>query len=118
MDSGVLKDKEVTAKALNIKGSVQKVNLVCRLIVGYEIEAAVLKLKFCNKYAAKDVTSVLNSAIANAENRGMDIDNLYVKKILVGKSLTLRRFHARARGRGNRIIKPFSRVTIYLSEKE
>jgi large subunit ribosomal protein L22 len=118
MDIDMWKDKEANAKAFSIKGSVQKVNLVCRMISGDKVGDAILKLRFCNKSAAKDIVAILNSAVANAENNhDMDVDNLYIKKVLVGKSLTLKRFHARARGRGNRILKPFSRVTIYLSEK-
>ncbi|MCE2991537.1 MAG: 50S ribosomal protein L22 [Candidatus Jidaibacter sp.] len=108
---------EATVKA--VKGSVQKINLVCKLISRMKVDQAVLQLKFLRKRVAKDVADVLNSAISNAQNNlGMDVDNLYVSKIMVGKAFALRRFHARGRGRASKITKPFSRITIYVSERE
>lgn len=112
-------EKLALASATAIKGSVQKVNLVCKLISGMKADTALLQLKFLRKRAAKDVHDLLYSAISNAENNhGMDVDSLYVKEVKVGKAITMKRFHARARGKGVRVIKPFSRVTICLSEKE
>ena len=112
-------NKIAVAKAVSIKGSVQKINLVCRLIAGMKVDEALLQLKFLRKRSSKEIHDLLFSAISNAENNhGMDIDNLYVKEVLVGKSITLKRFHARARGKGVRVIKPFSSVTICVSEKE
>jgi large subunit ribosomal protein L22 len=114
-----LNEKTATASAKAIKGSVQKVNLVCKLINRMKVDQAVLQLQFLRKRVAKDIVDVLHSAISNAENNfGMDIDNLYISKIMVGKAFALRRFHARGRGRASRITKPFSRVTIYVSERE
>jgi large subunit ribosomal protein L22 len=111
--------KTAYAKASAIKGSIQKVNLVCRMIVGMKAYEALLQLQFCHKRAAKDLYSVLASAIANAENNhGLDIDALVVSEIKVGKAFALKRFNARARGRGARITKPYSNVTIFVTEKE
>ena len=76
-------------------------------------------VKFSRKKIAKDVSKTVKSAISNAENNYQyDIDNLFVKEAFVGKGMVMKRFHARARGRGARIIKPFSHLTILLSEKE
>ncbi len=111
--------KTATASAKAVKGSVQKVNLVCKLVNRMKADQAVLQLQFLRKRVAKDIVDVLNSAISNAENNfGMDVDNLYISKIMVGKAFALRRFHARGRGRASKITKPFSRVTIYVSERE
>jgi large subunit ribosomal protein L22 len=110
--------KAVFAKGMAIKGSVQKVNLVANMIKGMKAFDALTQLKFCRKKAANDLYTVLNSAIANAENNhNRDIDNLYIDRIVVGKSFVLKRFHARGRGRASGIKKPFSNVTIYLDEK-
>lgn len=107
------------AKASAIKGSVQKLNLVCRMIAGMNAYEALLQLQFCHKRAAKDLYPVLASAIANAENNhGLDIDALVVSEIKVGKAFSLKRFNARARGRGTKIMKPYSNVTIFVTEKE
>lgn len=110
--------KSAHATATSIKGSVQKVQLVCKLITGLKAYEAMLQLQFSKQRAARCLYTLLRSAIANAENNlSMDIDNLYVSEVLVGKSFMLKRFGARARGRGTRIIKPFSRVTIILNER-
>lgn len=107
------------ATATAIKGSVQKINLVCKLITKMKVDQALLQLQFSSKRSSKELAVLLNSAIANAENNhGMDIDNLYVSKILVGKAFNLKRFSPRARGRASKLNKPFSRVTICVSEKE
>jgi len=101
-----------------VKSSVQKLNIVANLIRGERVDAAMLQLKFCRRGVASIVNSILKSAMANSQNNfGMDIDKLYVKEVLIGKSLTLKRSVVRARGRINRLIKPFSRVTIILEEK-
>jgi large subunit ribosomal protein L22 len=111
--------KTAFATATSVKGSIQKVNLVCRMIAGMKAHEAMLQLQFCHKRAAKDLYPVLASAVANAENNhGLDIDALVVSEIKVGKAFTLKRFHARARGRGAKIMKPYSRVTIFVTEKE
>jgi large subunit ribosomal protein L22 len=106
------------AKLAAIKTSVQKLNLVAELIRGMKADMAVVQLTFNNKKVSKDVKNCLLSAIANAENNlNLDIDSLYVSKVLVGKAFTMRRFSARAKGRGTRIMKPFSRLTIELEQR-
>ena len=111
-------EKNAHATATSVKGSVQKVQLVCKLITGLKAYEAMLQLQFCKQRAARCLHTLLRSAIANAVNNlSLDIDNLYVSEILVGKSFMLKRFSARARGRGTRIVKPFSRVTIILNER-
>jgi large subunit ribosomal protein L22 len=111
-------ENSALAKGKAIKGSVQKVNLVARLIVGLKADVALLQLRFSKKAAARDLYAILNSAISNAQNNnGLDVDSLYVSKINVGKAFTLRRFAARARGRASRINKYYSQVTIFVSER-
>jgi large subunit ribosomal protein L22 len=101
-----------------IKGSVQKVNLVAALIRRQPIMNALNLLQFCNKGVAPEIKKLLESAIANAENNhNLDIDNLVVDEVLVGKSLTLKRVHARARGRAGKILKRYSNIKITLVEK-
>ncbi len=110
--------KSAFASAKVVKGSVQKVALVTRLITRMKADQALLQLQFSRKKVAKDLALVLNSAISNAENNfGLDVDNLYVSRIMVGKAFALKRFHARGRGRASRITKPYSNVTIYVSER-
>jgi large subunit ribosomal protein L22 len=103
-----------------IKSSVQKVNEVANLIRNVTAEEAINQLRFCARQSlSKEILSVLNSAIANSENNhNLDVDRLVVDEVLVGKSRTLKRFRCRARGRGNRILKPYCRVTICLKEGE
>lgn len=121
MSKELVKFKEQSAFATGkaLKGSVQKLNLVCEVVRKMKAADAVIQLQFLRKKLAKDVLDVLNSAIHNAENNfGMDVDNLYVSRIQVGKAFALRRFHARGRGRASKITKPYSRVTVYVSERE
>lgn len=109
---------EAVAIGKMLRSSPRKLNLVAEMIRGLSAEQAILQLTFSNKRIANDVKKVLLSAIANADNNlGMDVDNLVVNEAFVGKSLVLKRFHARARGRGARILKPFSQITIKLREK-
>jgi large subunit ribosomal protein L22 len=111
--------KTSQASTVSIKGSVQKLNLVARLIAGMPVANAMHQLQFCRKGQSKSVLAVLNSAISNAENnQGLDIDKLYVSEVKVGKAFTLKRFSARGRGRSSKIIKPYSRLTIYVTERE
>jgi large subunit ribosomal protein L22 len=125
VNSAATKSKDVEqleatafAKCKAIKTSVQKLNLVAGLIRGMKAEQALLQLRFSKKKVARDVYHVLNSAIANAENNfGLDVDRLYVSRVMVGKAFVMKRFRARARGRGARILKPFSNVSIYVTEK-
>jgi large subunit ribosomal protein L22 len=111
-------EKFAIAKISAIKGSVQKLKLVSDLVKGMKVSDALLQLHFCNRKLARDVKFVLNSAISNAENNfGMDIDKLYVSKIDLGKSFYLKRFHPRGRGRSASVRKPFSKMTVYVSER-
>ena len=103
----------------SIRVSPQKLNLVAGLIRGMKVEDALNQLTFSKKRIAKVVKSSLNSAIANAENNhDLDIDNLVVFRVNVGKALVMKRFRARARGRGARILKPFSNLEIIVKEIE
>lgn len=114
-----LKDHEANAKAKSIRVSPYKLNLVAGLIRRLKVDQALIQLDFCHKRISKEVKAVLLSAIANAENNhGLDIDRLVVAEVRVGKALVMKRFTARARGRGARILKPFSNLEIILRESE
>ena len=112
-------DKEALAVGTMVRGSAQKLNLVAGLIRGRKVEDALNVLKFSKKGMAEDVYKVLASAIANAENNhNLDVDSLVVAEASVGKSLTMKRFATRARGRSTRIEKPFSRLRVVVREQE
>ena len=112
-------DNEALAVGTQIRGSAQKLNLVAGLIRGKKAEDALNILTFSKKAMAIDVRKVLASAIANAENNhNLDVDSLVVAEASVGKSLSMKRFTARARGRSSRIVKPFSRVRIVVREQQ
>src|SRR5919107_3312955 len=112
-------DNEALAVNTQIRGSAQKLNLVAGLIRGKKAEEARNILSFSTKAMAKDVRKVLASAIANAENNhNLDVDSLVVAEASVGKSLSMKRFTPRARGRASRIVKPFSRVRIVVREQQ
>ncbi len=112
-------ENEARAKLRMIRISPQKLNLVAAMIRGKKVERALNDLAFSRKRAAADVKKVLESAIANAENNhGLDIDSLVVSEAYVGKNLVMKRFRARARGRGAKILKPFSELTIVVREAE
>ncbi|AWN37522.1 50S ribosomal protein L22 [Methylobacterium radiodurans] len=112
-----LPENEAKAVARMIRVSPQKLNLVAQLIRGKKVESALADLQFSRKRIATDVKKCLESAIANAENNhNLDVDDLIVSEAYVGKALVLKRFHARARGRGARILKPFSNLTIVVRE--
>ncbi|KAA2234630.1 50S ribosomal protein L22 [Salinarimonas soli] len=113
-----LSDQEAKAVLRNIRVSPQKLNLVAQLIRGKKVATALADLEFSRKRIARDVKKCLESAIANAENNhDLDVDDLVVKEAFVGKALVMKRFHARARGRGARILKPFSHLTIVVREQ-
>jgi len=113
----VLKDTEAKAVGRMIRISPRKLNLVAQSIRGKRAEAALNELTFSNKRIAGTVKKVLQSAIANAENNhDLDVDDLVVTQASVGKNLVMKRFHARARGRGAGIQKPFSQITIVVEE--
>ena len=114
------KNKNIaSAKAKSIKTSLTKVNLVLKMIRGKKAENALNILAFSKKRISNEITKILKSAIANAENNHqLDIDKLVVKEATVGKSMVLKRFRPRARGRSGKILKPFSKVKILVQEKE
>jgi large subunit ribosomal protein L22 len=110
-------DNEAKAVLRTIRVSPRKLDLVAATIRGKKAASAVNELTFSKKRIAQDVKKALNSAIANAENNhNLDVDDLVVKEAHVGKALVLKRFHARARGRGARILKPFANLTIVVRE--
>ena len=112
-------DKEALAVGTMIRGSARKLNLVATLIRGRKVEEALNILKFSPKAMSEDVYKVLASAIANAENNhNLDVDTLVVSEASVGKSITMKRFATRARGRSTRIEKPFSRLRVVVREQE
>ena len=113
-----LSDTQAKAVGRNIRTSPRKLNLVAQSIRGQSAERALATLTFSPKRVAGAVKKVLQSAIANAENNhDLDVDDLIVSEASVGRNLVMKRFHARARGRGARIEKPFSQVTIVVEEK-
>ena len=112
-------EKEALAVGTMIRGSSRKLNLVAGLIRGRKVEEAMNILKFSPKGMSEDVYKVLASAVANAENNhNLDVDALIVSEASVGKSLTMKRFATRARGRSSRVIKPFSRLRVVVREQE
>ena len=112
-------DNEALAVGTTIRGSAQKLNLVAELIRGKKAEEAMNILAFSKKAMAKDASKVLASAIANAENNhDLDVDSLVVAEASVGKSITMKRFMTRGRGKSTCILKPFSRLRIVVREVE
>ena len=112
-------DNEALAVATQIRGSAQKLNLVAGLIRGKSASDAMNILAFSKKAMAVDARKVLASAIANAENNhNLDVDALGVAEASVGKSITMKRFATRGRGKSTRILKPFSRLRIVVREQE
>ena len=107
------------AKDNTIRVSPLKLGNITRLIVNLKASKAINQLKFSQKRISMHVLKVLNAAIANAENnKQLDIDNLFVKEAYVGKSLSMKRFRPRAKGRASSIVKPFSKLTIVLEERK
>jgi large subunit ribosomal protein L22 len=114
----VLSDSQATAIGRGIRTSPRKLNLVAQTIRGKRVEAALAELSFSPRRVAHEVKKVLESAIANAENNhDLDVDDLVVTEASVGKNMVLKRFHARARGRGASIEKFFAQITIVVEEK-
>ncbi len=112
-------DKEALSVGTQIRGSAQKLNLVAGLIRGKPVGQAMNILAFSKKAMAVDARKVLASAIANAENNhNLDVDALVVSEASVGKSITMKRFATRGRGKSTRILKPFSRLRIVVREQE
>jgi large subunit ribosomal protein L22 len=113
----VLADNQAKAIGYNLRTSPRKLNLVAQTIRGKRAEHALNELTFSPKRIAHEVKKVLQSAIANAENNhDLDVDDLVVKEASVGKNMVLQRFHARARGRGASVEKPFAQITIVVEE--
>lgn len=114
-----LAENEAMAMVRSLRVSPRKLNLVVQTIRGKDANTALADLSFSRRRIAKDVKKALQSAIANAENNHqLDVDRLYVAEATVGKSLVMRRFRTKARGRVGRILKPFSRLTIVVRERE
>jgi large subunit ribosomal protein L22 len=114
----VLNDNQAKAIGRGVRSSPRKLNLVAQSIRGKTAEQALNELTFSPKRVAKDVKKILQSAIANAENNhDLDVDDLVVTEASVGKNMVLKRFHARARGRGAPVHKPFAQVTIVVEER-
>lgn len=112
-------DNEAMAKVRMLRTSRQKLNLVAQMIRGKKVQNALDDLTFSRKRIAKDVYKCLSSAASNAENNhGLDLDSLVVVEAYVGKNLVMKRFRARARGRGAQILKPFSELTIVVRQVE
>ena len=112
------KDTIAIAKDNTVRVSPLKLANIARSIVNKKVNTALNQLKFSNKRISNNVLKVLNAAIANAENnKQLDIDNLYIKEAYVGKSLSMKRFRPRAKGRAASILKPFSKITIIVEER-
>ena len=112
-----IKDKLVRSINNNIRSSVRKLNPILRGIVGKKVDVAIRDLEFSEKRITKDIRKTISSAVANAENNFQyDIDKLVVKEAYCGKKITMKRFRPRAKGRAAPILKPYSSVTIILSE--
>ena len=117
--SKIKKNKEKTVKSINnnIRSSVRKLNPILKGIVGKKVDIAIRDLQFSEKRITKDIRKTISSAVANAENNYQyDIDKLVVKEAYCGKKITMKRFRPRAKGRAAPILKPYSSVTIILSE--
>ena len=111
------KDKVVRSISNNIRSSVRKLNPILKGIVGKKVDVAIRGLQFSEKRITKEIRKTISSAIANAENNFQyDIDKLIVKEAYCGKKITMKRFRPRAKGRAAPILKPYSSVTIILSE--
>ena len=113
------KDKSVKSVNNNIRSSVKKLNPILKGIVGKKVEIAIRDLLFSEKRITKDIRKTISSAVANAENNFQyDIDKLIVKEAYCGKKIIMKRFRPRAKGRAAPIVKPYSSVTIILSEQK
>ena len=116
-----MQKNNITVKAINknVRSSPRKISLVLDHIRGKKVNIVLRDLDFIRKKISLDVSKTVKSAIANAENNNqLDIDNLYIKEAFVGKSLVMKRFRPRAKGRATPILKPYSNVTIILYEKK
>ena len=117
----LVKKNEKVVKSINnnIRSSVKKLNPILKAIVGKKVELAIRDLQFSEKRITRDIRKTISSAVANAENNFQyDIDKLVVKEAFCGKKITMKRFRPRAKGRAAPILKPYSSVTIILSESK
>ena len=118
------KNKEKDTKLVrsinkNVRSSTRKLNPILKSLVGKKVDLAIRNLSFSDKRISKDIKKTISSAVANAENNYQyDIDNLIVKEAYCGKQVVMKRFRARAKGRASPIMKPYSNVTIILTEKD
>ena len=113
----IKKEKTVRSVNNNIRSSVRKLNPILRGIVGKKVDLAIRDLEFSEKRITKDIRKTISSAVANAENNFQyDIDKLVIKEAYCGKKIIMKRFRPRAKGRAAPILKPYSSVTIILSE--
>ena len=113
------KDKRVKSINNNVRSSVRKLNPILKGIVGKKVDVAIRDLQFSEKRITKDIRKTISSAVANAENNFQyDIDKLIVKEAYCGKKITMKRFRPRAKGRAAPILKPYSSVTIILTESK
>ena len=115
-----MQKNNIIAKAINrnIRSGTRKINILLKNIRGKKVNIAIRDLSFARQRIASEIKKTVQSAISNAENNNqMDIDNLFVKEAYVGKSIVLKRFRARAKGRASGIKKPYSNLTIILSEQ-
>lgn len=110
--------QQALAKLTSVRVSPRKLGIVAQAIRGLSADKALVQLEFMRRRVAKEVKACLMSAIANAENNhNLNVDDLYVSKVLVGKGLVMKRMRPRARGRSGKIIKPFSNITIVVEER-
>ena len=117
MKKDTKKEKTVRSVNNNIRSSVRKLNPILKGIVGKKVDVAIRDLEFSEKRITKDIRKTISSAVANAENNFQyDIDKLVVKEAYCGKKITMKRFRPRAKGRAAPILKPYTSVTIILSE--
>ena len=111
--------KTVKAINKNVRTGARKANLLLNFIKGKKADIAIRDLEFTRKKVAQDIKKTVQSAVANAENNYQyDVDNLYIKEAYAGKSIVMKRFRPRAKGRAAAIKKPFSRITVVLEEKK
>ena len=115
-----IKDSKIVRSVnKNVRSSTRKLKPILKLIVGKKVDVAIRDLTFSDKRISNDIKKTISSAIANAENNFQyDIDNLFVKEAFCGKQVVMKRFRARAKGRASPIMKPYSNLTIILSEKQ
>ena len=114
-----LDNKFIRSVNKNIRSSTRKLKPILRSIVGKKVDIAIRNLNFSDKRISKEVRKTISSAVANAENNFQyNIDNLFIKEAYCGKQILMKRFRPRAKGRASPIIKPYSNLTIILTEKE